>query len=70
MLGREGAAGTAGLEGDNHLWRGRALFQLCEAFDNLDLVLLHQISDAGVQLARRRPGALHDRVEVELPPSP
>jgi hypothetical protein len=55
---------AAGLQGHDHLGRGRALLQLRGPLDDLDLVLLHQEADAASQGLGHPARALHHLVEV------
>src|SRR5690606_14530081 len=58
-------ARPAGLEGDDDFRRSLPFFKLGRALDDLDLVLLHQEADAGVQLFGHAARAGDDGVEVE-----
>jgi hypothetical protein len=64
VLGLDGAA-AAGLQGDDDLRSRRALLELSLAFDDLDLVLLHQEGDAARHGLGHAARALDDLVEVE-----
>jgi hypothetical protein len=59
VAGRQLLGALVGLDGDLALGGQRRL-----AHDHRDLVLLHQVADAGIQLLGHPAGAFHDRVEI------